>query len=148
MLRRHKQSAFTLIEIIVTIVLISISATAIMSVFTNTVRSSADPMIQQQAVSIAEAYMEEILLKSYDDPDGIDGELLRSEFDDVDDYDGLSDTGAVDQSGNAIGSLAGYTVSVTVNSTTLNAVPALLVRISVAHAVLSPMVLQGYRTNY
>lgn len=136
-----RQSAFTLIEIIVTIVLISISATAIMSVFTSTVRSSANPMILQQAVSIAEAYMEEILLKPFVDPDGIDTETLRSNFDDVDDYDGWSDTGT----------LAGYTVTVTVTNAALVAIPsaeALLVRVSVAHTILDPIVLHGYRTNY
>ncbi len=147
---RRDQSAFTLIEIIVTIVLISISATAIMSVFTNTVRSSADPMIQQQAVSIAEAYMEEILLKPYDDPDGLPNivESDRWFFDDVSDYHGLNDVGAVDQNGNPIPSLSDYTVAVTVTASTLNTVPALLVQVSVAHTVLDPIVLHGYRTDY
>jgi len=149
-LNSNRQSAFTLIEIIVTIVLISISATAIMSVFTSTVRSSANPMILQQAVSIAEAYMEEILLKSYDDPDGLPNvvESDRRLFDNVSDYDGLNDVGAVDQNGNSIPSLSDYTVAVTVTGTTLNTVPALLIRVSVAHTVLAPIVLHGYRTDY
>ena len=145
-----RQKAFTLIEIIVTLVLISISATAIMSIFTNTVRSSANPMILQQAVSIAEAYMEEILLKSFDDPDGLPN-LVESDrwlFDDVSDYHGLNDVGAVDQSGNSIPSLSDYTVSVTVTGTTLNTIPALLVQVSVAHTILDPIVIHGYRTNY
>ena len=49
----RRQSAFTLIEIIVTIIVIGISATALLSVFTNMIRGSADPLIQQQATSIA-----------------------------------------------------------------------------------------------
>ncbi len=140
---------FTLIEIITTIVVLAVAATAIMSVFTNTVRSSANPMIQQQAVSIAEAYMEEILLKSFDDPDGIDGETSRSTFDDVDDYDGLNNPDAMDQNGSVISGLESYTVTVAVSGASLNTtVPALLVVVTVDHDVLDPVVLQGYRTDY
>ena len=84
-----KNGGFTLIEVIVTIVVLSVAATAIMSMFTNTIRTSADPMIQQQALSIAEAYMEEILLKPFSDPGGGVGETARDEFDDVSDYSTL-----------------------------------------------------------
>ena len=52
--------------------MLSIAATSIMSVFTSTVRTSANPMIQLQALSIAEAYMEEILLKDFSDPEAND----------------------------------------------------------------------------
>ena len=45
----RRQSAFTLIEIVVTILVIGISATALLSVFSNMIRGSADPVIQQQA---------------------------------------------------------------------------------------------------
>jgi len=141
---------FTLIEIIVTIVVLSVAATAIMSMFTNTIRTSADPMIQQQALSIAEAYMEEILLKSFNDPDGGEAGETRSSYDDVDDYDGLNDVGAVDETGTAIPVLADYTVSVTVTSgASLNGITdALRIRVSVDHTVLDPIVIHGYRTDY
>jgi MSHA pilin protein MshD len=62
--RRFNAHGFTLIEIIVTIVVLAIAGTTLLSVFTSTARTIADPMIQQQAISIAEAYMEEVLLKS------------------------------------------------------------------------------------
>jgi len=149
-------AGFTLIEIITTIVILAVAATAIMSVFTNTVRSSANPVIQQQAVSIAEAYMEEILLKSFDDPDGIDGETNRNVFDDVNDYHNLSDNGARDQNSVTtptptppISGLENYTVTVAVSAASLNStVPALLVVVTVDHDVLDPVVLRGYRTDY
>ena len=51
-------------------------------------------MVMSQAVAIAEAYLEEISLKSFADPDGVDGEAARVAFDDVNDYDGLVDDGA------------------------------------------------------
>jgi MSHA pilin protein MshD len=142
---------FTLIEVIVTIVVLSVAATAIMGMFTNTIRTSADPMIQQQALSIAEAYMEEILLKSFDDPDGTEAGETRGSYDDVDDYDALTNAAIEDQNGNPIGILSDFTVSVTVTTDVLNTIvsaDAFLIRVSVAHAVLDPIVLHGYRTRY
>ena len=106
---RVKTRGFTLIEIIVTIVVLSIAATSLMSVFTSTVRTSANPMIQLQALSIAEAYMEEILLKEFDDPEAEDPDLevietnsreageTRGNYDDVQDYNWLEDTKVRDQ---------------------------------------------------
>ena len=142
-------AGFTLIEIITTIVILAVAATAIMSVFTSTVRSSADPVIQQQAVSIAEAYMEEILLKSFNDPNGTEVGESRATFDDVDDYDGLNDADAMDQDGNTITGLEAYTVTVAVSNASLNTtVPALLVVVTVDHDALDPIVLRGYRTSY
>ncbi|MCP4275696.1 MAG: prepilin-type N-terminal cleavage/methylation domain-containing protein, partial [Gammaproteobacteria bacterium] len=135
---KQSQSAFTLIEIITTIVIIAVAATAIMSVFTGTIKTSADPMIQQQAVSIAEAYMEEILLKPFSDPDGVGGET-RSGYDDVFDYDLLTDNGATDQNGNGIASLTDYTVTVSVTTSALNGIAAAnaaLVTVTVSHTVL------------
>ncbi|MCP4767046.1 MAG: type II secretion system protein, partial [Gammaproteobacteria bacterium] len=64
----RRQTAFTLIEVLVTLVVIAVAATALLSVFSNMVRGSADPVIQQQATTIAESYMEEILRKPYEDP--------------------------------------------------------------------------------
>ena len=149
--RQVAQCGFTLIEVITTIVIISISATAILSVFSGTVRSSANPMIQQQAISIAEAYMEEIMLKPFTDPDGTELGESRNTFDDVDDYNGLNDVGARDQNGNTIPSLGNYTVTVSVVNSSLNgiaAASALLITVSVAHSVLGPVEITGYRTDY
>ena len=83
------------------------------------------PWCMSQAVAIAEAYLEEISLKSFADPDGVDGEAARPDFDDVDDYHGLVDNGARDQFGTALAPLAQYTVTVTVTpSAALAGVPA------------------------
>ncbi|MCP4430264.1 MAG: type II secretion system protein [Gammaproteobacteria bacterium] len=146
-----EQSGFTLIEIITTIVILGVAATAIMSVFSATVRTSANPMIQQQAISIAEAYMEEIMLKSFNDPDGTEVGESRSSFDDIDDYDGLTDNGVRDQNNNPIASLADYTVTVTVANSSLNGIAvadAFLITVNVAHSVLGSTALNGYRTSY
>lgn len=144
------QHGFTLLELITTIVILSIAAAAMMSLFGGTVRSSANPMIQQQAVSVAEAYMEEIMLKAFNDPDGIGGET-RANFDDVLDYDGLNDVGARDQNDNPIASLAAYTVNISVANSALNGIAAAdsyLINVNVTHSVTGTITLSGYRTRY
>ena len=74
---------FTLVELVIAMVVISIALSGVLMVMNYTTAHSADPMIQHQAVAIAEAYLEEILLKPYADPDGVDGEGSRALFDDV-----------------------------------------------------------------
>src|SRR5882672_1816611 len=122
---RRGERGVTLIELVVSIVVIAIAAGAVLGVLARTVGSSGDALVMRQAVSIAEAYLEEITLKPFADPDGMDGEANRVDFDDVDDYNGLLNAGARDQFGNAIPALTGYTVSVTVvASGALAGVPA------------------------
>jgi len=165
--QRVKAHGFTLIEIIVTIVVLSIAGSALMSVFTSTIRTSADPMIQQQAIAIAEAYMEEILLKDFSDPDAKEqGSLItetngseagetRVNFDDVQDYNSLPDTVVRDQNNNVINQLSGYSVTVRVVGDALGKAPdkilaedSMRIDISVSHPAISPIVITGYRTNY
>ena len=88
MVRRSSSSThgFTLVELLVSIVIVSIAASTILGVLSMTTAGSADPMIRHQAAAIAEAYLEEILLKPLTDPDGVDGEAARADFDDLDDY--------------------------------------------------------------
>ena len=141
----------TLIELIVSIVIIAIAASAVLGVLSRSAGRSADAMIMAQAVSIAEAYLEEISLKAYADPDSVDGEAARVDFDDVDDYNGLVDTGARNQFGTAIAELARYTVTVTVGtSSALTSVPsgdALRIDVRVTYSPNVTVALSGYRTR-
>jgi len=132
------ETGTTLIELVVSIVILSIVVTAVIMVVVRTAGSSADPLVRVQAIAIAESYMEEILAQSLLDPSGSDsgaaetGET-RPVFDDVTDYNGLSDnSGALDQAGNPIVGLEGYNVSVAVTDTALNGDPAKRVRIVVS----------------
>lgn len=152
-----RQAAFTLIEIIVTLVVVGIAAVALLGVFTSTVRDSADPVIQQQAITIAEAYMEEILLQAFDDPSGGEQGLVGTEgtegntralFDDVQDYNHLIDTDVRDQNDVQIPGLELYSITVSVTGATLNTVPMMLVDISVDHPVIDPIQLIAYRADY
>ena len=151
-----RQKGFTLIEIIVTIIVIGISAVALLSVFTNLVRGSADPVIQQQATTIAEAYMEEIMLRAFEDPavpetGGAEPGETRPVYNDVQDYNSLGTTEVRDQNDNPIAALVDYDVSVTVTSDSLNTVPlgaAMRIDITVSHAAIGNILLTGYRTQY
>ncbi len=147
--RHNKEAGVTLIELIISMVIISIALTGILTVMNLTVSHSADPVIQHQAVAIAESYLEEILLQSYADPDAADGEASRSLFDDVDDYDGLNDTGVYDHQGNAVATLANYDVAVSVSApvTLPGSVIAKKVTVSVS-ATGTSLNLVGYRANY
>jgi len=139
---------FTLVELVVSIVVVSIALGGVLMVMTYTMRRSADPMLQHQAVAIAESYLEEVLLHAYSDPDGVSGEAVRSLFDDVGDYDGLTDIGARDQNGTAIAGLEDYTVSVHIADGSLNGVACKKATVRVSHPGDIDLTLSGYRTNY
>jgi MSHA pilin protein MshD len=150
-MRGRRDSGATLIELIIAIVVISIAASAVLGVLSSTAGRSADAMVLSQAVSIAEAYLEEISLKAFADPDGVDGEAARASFDDVDDYDGLVDNGARDQFGTALAPLSQYTVTVTVAATTaLAGVPgadAERIDVRVTYPGNGSVALTGYKTR-
>ncbi len=165
----RRQIGVTLVELVMYIAIVSIGVAGILSVMTYTTRYSADPMIQQQALLIAESYMEEVLQKYFIDRVPTTAtticpapEANRGLYDNVCDYHGLNDAGARDQFGGAIAGLAGYTVSVSVTGTVGDAItlgPAtnpvdnasvlrlLRVDVEVTNGATS-VHLTGYRTNY
>jgi MSHA pilin protein MshD len=139
-IRRHRfQFGATLVELIVSIVIVSVSVTGIMMLISNTTRASADPMLRTQATAIAEAYLEEILSQALNDPDttetgGAEAGESRANYDDVSDYHGLADTGgAIDQSGNPIVGLEGYNVSVGVTASSVGSAVSKRIQVSVTH---------------
>jgi len=138
-------------------VIISIALTGVFTVMNLTVRHSADPIINHQAIAIAESYMEEVLLQAYA-AGGYSGSD-RSQFDDVDDYNGLSDDGVKDNQGidvmvkddqgNLVAILSNYNVAISVASPVIltGSVAAKKVTVSVA-GVGTTVSLVGYRANY
>jgi len=142
------ESGLTLIELIISMVVISVALSGVLLLLNMTISHSSDPLVQHQALAIAESYLEEILLKPYSDPGG-PTESGRPDFDDVADYHGLHDIGARDQFDNPVG-LSAYTVDVAVTAATLGApaVNAWQVDVTVTHVHGFSMTLRGYRTNY
>ena len=186
-------TGFSLIELVIAIVILSIGVTGLLTLVLGTTKHSVDPQVRVQGNAIARAYLEEIMLNSFCepnfDPDG-DGltecssttvgegcteaacanastntcggqfavggaETGRSVFDDVCDYNGLTDVGARDQTGGAvITGLEDYTVNVTVVDTaTLNILSGangqvVRIDITVTHSSGETMELSSYKTNF
>lgn len=118
-----KMTGVTLIEMVIFIVIVGIAVTALMSVYINVTRTSADPMIRIRGIELGKSMLEEILLKAYDNSTplgggcvqfnansrcssgpaataqsaagfGSDGSETRATFNDVDDYQNLAYCGA------------------------------------------------------
>lgn len=149
-----RQTGMTLVELVITIVIVGIAAAALYSAMAAIGGRSADPMLRQQSLAIAEAYLEEILLQPFLDPSNAvcpAPPASRANFDNVCDYNGLNDNGARDARGQAIAALANYRVQVTVTPQAwagLAASDALLVQVSVTDPAGQVLRLDGYRARY
>jgi MSHA pilin protein MshD len=141
---------FTLIELVILIGVVSIAMTAIMTVYVNVVRHSADPYPAKQALAIAEGLLEEAQLNSYSTQPGAGWPSTpRSNYDDVSDYNGYTSTGYKDINDNPVTSLAAFNVAMTVATTTLNGVAtAKLITVTVTGPNNVAIVLSGYRVQY
>ena len=148
---RLARRGFTLIEVIVFIVVVGAGLTGILSVMNTVVKSSADPMVRKQAITIAESLLEEILLKEYGNPSGGYSGTVRAQFDDVGDYAGYTTTGGiVDVSGAAVAGLGSYNIAPAVTvvaSSDLTGIAAKKVTVSVTGPGVT-ISLSGYRSNY
>ena len=148
----RRQTGTTLIELVIAIVIISIASSAVLMALSTSVASSADPMIRHQAVAIAEAYLEEVALRSFADPDGVDGEASRDLYDDIDDYDGLVDVGARDQFNNALAGLDDYTVTVAVAASSalppIASTDVFLISVTITHTANIDFTVSAYRANF
>ncbi len=149
--RARWQSGVTLIELIVFIIIVSVGLAGVLSSLNISAKGSADPLPPKQALAIADALLEEILLKSYSDPDGTDGETTRGTYDDVDDFDVPDDATATaistDLGGTALPT--GYSASVEISSVSIGS-PAIAMRqitVSVSYPGGDTISLTGLRAN-
>jgi MSHA pilin protein MshD len=158
---------FTLMELILLIVVISIALAGILLMYSTSLRGSADPLAWKQALAVAEAMLEEVQLNAFCNPSGgFSGaatQANRQNFDDVSDYNGYNTASeatpgiyTIDGTvGSPIAGLEFYNVSVTVATSALGAVPAAdskLITVTVTGPTNLPnsatIVLAGYRTDY
>ncbi|MDO9317485.1 MAG: type II secretion system protein [Gammaproteobacteria bacterium] len=121
-MRAARQSGLTLIEMVLTILILSIALVMISAVLSGGLGRSADTTQELRSVALAQSYLDEILGKRFDEnsaPRGIppcsgtctaevsfgpDGGELRQDYDDVDDYHGLDQgTGQVNPLQDAAG---------------------------------------------
>lgn len=158
-LRAARQRGVSLIELVVFIVVVSIGLVGIMSVLILTSEKSSDPMVRKQAIAVAEAMLEEVLLKSFAGacpPSltcGVNTPADRPNYTSVDHYNGWNQTGVrslADPTGPIITGLGGYTVGVAVAGTAfsgIGAADAKMITVTVTGEG-NTFTLTGYRTNY
>lgn len=122
-----RQGGATLVELIITIVIISIAIAGVVGAFSLIAGRSADPLNQTRAVALAQLYMDEILSRRYGDdtpPGGVPKqsgcsivteESQREDYDDVDDYNAINNASPANADGDSLGqAYSGFLVSVSV----------------------------------
>lgn len=157
----RRESGFTLVEIIISIVLAGIIAVGVIQVSGSIVGKSANPLVNYQAVSIAESYLDEIMSRDFmrdinivTNPD-CTPPASRALYTSICHYNGLNDVGATDQNGIGISGLGAYNVTVAVTQMAIgegtpDEIPALdsqRVVVTVTGPDNITVVMSAYRTN-
>lgn len=151
---RSVARGFSLVELIVMIVVIAVGLAGILVVYNESVRGSADPLVQKQALAVAEAMVDEVQLNSFDPVAG--SGATRDQFNDVDDYNGYTSTGVVDIFGVAVPGLSAYNVAVSVaadgnlgpGGSQVPSTNAKLITVTVTGPTGVALTVTGYKVNY
>jgi MSHA pilin protein MshD len=174
--KRYQQTGFTLVETIIVIVLVGAMMAGMTSLFMTNVANSHRPYLRQKALAVANAFMDEILRKRWNEvtplgggcvnagsgfcgtgtgafPIGADGGEARATYDDIDDYHGLNQSPPQDSSGTDMPGFTGYTVNVSVvqPGASWNSVPAAdvrLITVSVTSSSNETIAVSTYRVNF
>lgn len=161
-LGRHRgEGGVSLIELLIFIVIVSGGLTGMLATMNTIVMRSADPMLQKQLLSISESLLDEISNKAFAPVEGgftpsnqtcASFRTERARYDDIGDYQGISDCPIYSLADNAIvPGLENYRMSITVTaSSALNGLPStrarlISVRVAIGNEVLQ---LQGWRTSH
>jgi MSHA pilin protein MshD len=150
----NRHTGFTLIELAAFIMIVSVAVGGVLLSYHSAARDSADPVIQKQALAIAQSILEEVqqMPFTFCDPDdpaaptatstascatveaigpepGESRYSTTTPFDNVNDYHGYTTatetpSGIKDITGAPISGLSTYDASVTVVATALSGVPA------------------------
>lgn len=175
-MKTRSQSGFTLIETVIVIVLVGAMMAGMSSLFMNNVGHSHRPYLRQKALAVANAFMDEIFRKRWNESTplgggcvnagsgfcatgpgaasiGVEAGETRATYDDVDDYHGLSQTPPQDSAGVDMPDYTGYTVDVTVAQpgSAWNGVPAAdvrLITVSVTSNGGESINISTYRVNF
>lgn len=118
---------FSLIELIITIVVLGVALSALTSSIFTGVGRNADPLWQSKATQLSQSYLDEILSMRYQEDSPLGGggvgtctlvgseagETSRSLYDDVDDYNGLIESADFLDT-TTLSNYSGYNVSIEV----------------------------------
>ena len=168
----RSKTGFTLIELVITIVVISIALAAMLGAFSGAMTHSADPMWRNKTIKLAQLYLDEILSKRFDENSpvggvpasattsctsiGADGAETRATYDDVDDFHNTTASAPVGASGALDASYDNYLIAVevacdnaggAVNSSGSD-IHAKRIKVSVTPPGQSTMVFYAYKGNY
>ena len=127
------QRGMTLVELVITIVIIGIAAAALFSAMASITARSADPLVREQSLMIAESYLEATLALPY-------GQLSSA---------AQGPAPPQDVNKKPIDELKGYSVRVVVDSdANLNGVDATHIEVIVFDPQNQSIQLSGWRTCY
>ncbi len=150
----QKHKGTTLIELVISIVIVGIALLGTLICMNTVSLYSSDPILLEQAIAIADSYLQEISSKSFPitpcpTPTPTN---TRPYFANICNYNGLSQV-PTDRTGTALAGLGGYTVNVTVDTSTatLNGLSGsnvvARIDVSVSHNAISTIRLSNYVTN-
>lgn len=152
----HKNRAVYLLELVLSMTIVGIALTSMILVFWR-ISIASPPAVNQQALYIANGYLNEILTKNFPTtlpcPAAPTG---RANYTNICDYNNLVDVGAKDNQGNLLAGLGLYKVSVLLdtNSANLGNLTAGTQVIRVDVIVNNPslfmpkMIISAYKTKY
>jgi MSHA pilin protein MshD len=169
-----RQRGVSLVELVISIVLLGIVAAGMASAFASLMRDGTSPLWHGKAMKLGQLYLDEILAKAYDHntplggvppvaaPDcsaaalGPESGETRATYNDVDDYHGIGDAPPVSLIGSLDSSYADYSIKISVecDGTSVGAsgqAHAKLIVVSVyppERLSLEPMVFSAYRGNF
>jgi len=197
---KRRQRGFSLIETVIFIIVLSLGIAGLVAVFFHTSMHGHEPYLQQRALAVASAYMDEILHKRWDESSPVGGGCVetgsgicaawcagltypdcrrcnlgvgvcsapmasgsgaeegtnRGQFDDIDDYNGLSETPPLNALGapmSGAGAFSGFSAAVTVGhpAAAWNGVAAAEVKrieVEVSTPDGQTIALNAYRLNF
>ena len=174
--RRKQNQGFTLVELVMTIVIIGVASVGITAALGFGLRHQSDGISYARSVTLAQAYMEDIMGKRYDENTPIggvpacspsttpcslaanfnDGES-RHQFDDVDDFNGVDDSPPLNVDGTDRDAFARYRVQVNVayaNAAQISGfgltdtTDAKIITVTVTSPGTNPLTFQAIRTNF
>lgn len=150
-----RESGFSLVELVISIVIVGVGLAGLMGTLNLTTQHSADPMMHKQAIAMAEAIMEEVLAKDYAatlPETDLANCSNRKLYVGVDDYNCFAGPPYIQGDDGGLGSspiaaLAGYQAKVVVTPVTVSGAAMKKVTVTVTGGV-DTIDLFGYRASY
>ena len=162
-------AGFTLVEMVMAIVIISVGLAGVLLALNTAVKSSADPLVHKQMLAAAEEMMEEVLLKPFAPPEaGFEqtnsawpvncgtAAAARHLFDDVSDYSNYATNSVCNIDGDPVDGLGAYSLQVAIEAASLGSAATggvvdgskvKKIKVKVTHGTES-ISLNGWRTWY